>query len=492
MNDAARASLYIGGEWVAPADGARADVINPASEEVIGRAPVGGKREVDQAISAARDAFDHGPWPRMAISERVLWLEKLHAYMSERKVEIVQLIIREAGATVPLADFLHFDMPMKHAAYLLKEAQRIEPASTPIEITPTHTGTKVLGTSVTVYDPIGVVAAITPYNFPFFLNIVKVFHALTMGNTVVLKPSPFTPFEALVLAEAAHAIGLPRGVLNVVTGDVEAGQLLTSDPRIDMITFTGSDTVGASISAQAASTLKKVHLELGGKSALIVRADANLRAAAQAGVGSFTVHCGQGCALTTRHLVHNSVRAQYVELVAAMAAGMKVGDPSDPSVQMGPLIRAQARDRVERYVAEGRASGARLVTGGERPTDLQRGFFYAPTLFDNVDNRSSIAQEEIFGPVAVVIGFDTDEEAISLANDSEFGLYGAIFSGDTGRAYEIALQLNTGGVALNGGGGTMLSGAPFGGIKRSGLGRENGREGLMEFTNAKSISFHAG
>lgn len=492
MSKAEKGLLYIDGEWVTPVGGVFADVINPATEEVIGRAPVGGRGEVDQAIAAARDAFDRGPWPRLTIGERVAYLQKLHAYLMSKQDDIVGLIIREAGATAAVGRFLHFGIPMKHAAYLLKEAQRIEPSASPIEITPSPTGTRVLGTAVTVHDPIGVVAAITPYNFPFFLNVIKLFHALTMGNTLVLKPSPFTPFEALVLGEAAEAIGLPHGVLNIVTGDIDAGQLLTSDRRIDMVTFTGSDKVGASIAAQAAQTLKKVHLELGGKSALIVRADANLPAAAQAGLNGFTIHCGQGCALTTRHLVHNSVRAQYVEMLAAMAGGIKVGDPADPTVTMGPLIRAQARERVERYVAEGRAAGARLVIGGKRPAGLERGFFFAPTLFDDVDNRSTIAQEEIFGPVGVVIGFDTDEEAIALANDSDFGLDGGIFSADAGRAYEMALQLRTGGVSLNGGAGTMLSGAPFGGIKRSGLGRENGREGLLEFTHAKSINFHAG
>ncbi|MGI4860624.1 MAG: aldehyde dehydrogenase family protein [Janthinobacterium lividum] len=491
MSQFKRDALYIGGEWVVPASGARDDVINPATEQVIGQSPVGGVRDVEEAISAARDAFDRGPWSRLPVVARVGYLEKMHAYLMSRQAEIVQMIIEEAGATAMIGQFLHFGIPMKHAAYLLKEAQRIEPHASQIEITPSFSGAKVLGTSVVVHDPVGVVAAITPYNFPFFLNVIKVFHALVMGNTLVLKPSPLTPFQALVFGEAAHAAGLPRGVLNVVTGELDAAQRLTTDPRIDMVTFTGSDKVGSLIAAQVAPTLKKLHLELGGKSALIVRADADLDAAAQAGVGGFTIHCGQGCALTTRHLVHNAVRAQYVQRLVALAESMKVGDPADATVTMGPLIRAQARERVEHYVAQGRASGARLATGGARPA-LQRGFFYQPTLFDGVDNTSAIAQEEIFGPVAVVIGFDSDEEAIALANDSAFGLDGGIFSRDVGQAYEMALQLRTGGVGLNGGAGTMLSAAPFGGIKRSGMGRENGREGLLEFTSPKSISFHAG
>jgi len=492
LHSFAKGALYIAGEWTVPTGNARIDVINPANEALLGRACLGSQREIEFAIAAARDAFDRGPWPRLSVEQRVAYLEKMHDFLMSKQAAIVPLIMAEAGATAALGNYLHFQIPMKHAAYLLKEAQRIQPTTSQIEITPSMTGKKVLGSAVTVHDPLGVVAAITPYNFPFFLNVIKVFHALVMGNTLILKPSPLTPFEALIFGEAAQAAGLPRGVLNIVTGDIEAAQQLTTDSRIDMVTFTGSDKVGAQIAAQAAPSLKKLHLELGGKSALIVRDDADLVAAAHAGVGSFTIHCGQGCALTTRHLVHNAVRPRYVALLAELASGMKVGDPVDPTVTMGPLIRATARDRVERYVALGHESGARLVTGGERPAGLERGFFYLPTLFDDVDNRSAIAQEEIFGPMGVVIGFDTDEEAIALANDSAFGLDGGIFSTDVGRAYEMALQLRTGGVGLNGGAGTMLSGVPFGGIKRSGLGRENGREGLLEFTAPKSITFHAG
>ena len=486
-----RDRLYVGGEWIRASGGEEA-IINPATEAVIALAPVGAEAEVEASIAAAREAFDRGTWPRMSTSERADVLAHFVDWLADQRTAIVDLIVREAGATQMLAAALHFDVPMKHARYLLDEARRLEPQATRAEVTPSFDGRLTLGAAFTHFDPIGVVSAITPYNFPFFLNIVKVVHALVMGNTVVLKPSPYTPFEALVFAQAAHAVGLPRGVLNVVTGGVEEAARLTSDPRVDMVTFTGSDRVGEMIAAQAAPTLKKVHLELGGKSALIVRADADIEAAAHAGVAGFTIHCGQGCALTTRMLVHSSVREQYVARVAELASSLKIGDPADPQVALGPLIRAQARERVARYVEIGRQQGARLVTGGAIPEGFDRGFFYRPTLFDQVDNRAAIAQDEIFGPVGVVIDFDTDEEAIELANASAFGLSGGIFSGDTGRAYEMAKQLRTGGVAINGGAGTMLSGAPFGGIKRSGYGRENGREGLLEFANAKSISFHAG
>jgi aldehyde dehydrogenase (NAD+) len=483
--------LYIEGSWVPPDQRATQAVVNPANEEILGFAPVGSRAQIDQAIAAATTAFTKGPWPRLSTRARVAKLEEMLGWLQSQSERIIDLIVKEAGATHMYAAFLHYSIPMKHARGALEEALRISSEMTPLEISPSFDGRKVLGTAVTEHEPVGVVAAITPYNFPYFLNIGKVFPALVMGNCVVLKPSPFTPFEALILGEAADAVALPKGVLNIVTGDIEAGALMTTDPRVDLVTFTGSDRVGAAIMAQGSPTLKRMVLELGGKSAQIVRADADIMLAAQAGLASFTVHCGQGCALTTRHLVHNSIRKQYVEVLSGMASQVKVGDPSDPTVGMGPLIRAAARTRVEHYVAEGLRGGATLAFGGKRPDALSKGFFYLPTLFDDVENQSAIAQEEIFGPVACVIGFDSDEQAIEMANASDFGLYGAVFSADAGHAYEMARRIRTGGVSINGGSGTMLSAAPFGGIKRSGMGREYGRQGLLEFTYAKSISFHA-
>jgi aldehyde dehydrogenase (NAD+) len=267
---------------------------------------------------------------------------------------------------------------------------------------------------------------------------------------------------------------------------------LTTDRRVDLVSFTGSDAVGARIQAQSAPTLKRVLLELGGKSALIVRPDADIRQAAMMGISVFTVHSGQGCSLLTRQLVHNSIRKQYVEAVREIIAGLKIGDPNDPTVAIGPLIREVARERTERYVALGRAQGAKLIIGGARPEGLDKGFFFQPTLFDDVDNKSRLAQEEVFGPISAVIGFDSDEEAIEIANDSEFGLSGGIFSADVGRAYEMALQLRTGGVLINGGTGGTSVHAPMGGIKRSGYGREFGLEGLNEYTYMKHIAFKGG
>jgi acyl-CoA reductase-like NAD-dependent aldehyde dehydrogenase len=483
-------SLYINGEWVTATE--YDAVINPATEAVLGEAPVGTAAHVEAALAAAREAFDRGPWPRLQVRERQAKLTEFLDAIERRAPEIIALIVAEAGSTQMLAQYLQYGIPMQHARHMVELAAR--PAITPlaVETTPNFEGGLTLGAGVLVRDPAGVVAAITPYNFPFFLNVGKVIPALAVGCTVILKPSPYTPFEALILGEIAEEVDLPKGVLNIITGGKEVGEALTSDKRVDLVSFTGSDTVGAAIQAQGAPTLKRMLLELGGKSAMIVRADADITQAAANGLGGFTIHAGQGCALLTRHLVHNSIRPAYVETLKAMVASIKIGDPADASVGMGPLIREVARRRTENYVEIAKSEGATLITGGKRPAGLEKGFFYEPTFFDNVLNTHRIAREEVFGPIGVVIGFDTDEEAIALANDSDFGLSGAVFSKDVGRAYEVALQLRTGGVLINGGGGRMSSHAPFGGIKRSGYGREYGIDGLNEFTTIKTISFKGG
>ena len=483
-------SLYINGEWMS-SDQLEA-VLNPADESVLGEAPVGTSQHIEAALSAAYDAFHKGPWPRLSARERQAKLTEFLDAVDRRADEIIKLIVAEAGAILPLAQFLQYRIPMKHARHTVEIMTRPAQTTYPADLTPAADGTTTLGVTALSREPIGVVAAITPYNFPFFLDLGKVIPAMAVGCTVVLKPSPYTPFEALILGEIAQEVSLPKGVLNIVTGGVEVGTALTTDKRVDLISFTGSDTVGVAIQTQAAPTLKRVLLELGGKSALIVRSDADIMKAAIEGVMGFTAHCGQGCALTTRHLVHNSVKPQYVEAVKQIVGSLKIGNPQDPSVSYGPLIREVARARTEKYVDIALSEGAKLITGGKRPAGLEKGFYYEPTFFDDVQNSHRIAQEEVFGPIGVVIGFDTDEEAIEIANDSEFGLGGGICSADVGKAYEMALQLRTGTVAINGGSGTMSSQAPFGGIKRSGYGREYGHEGLNEFTYMKAINFHAG
>lgn len=481
-------ALYIGGEWIAVPD--HEAVINPADESLILNAPVGSPALVDQAIGAARDAFDKGPWPRLSQAARQAKLTEFLDAIDRRREEIIALIVAEAGSTQMLAQFLQYGIPMQHARHMVAISGRPAITPLPVETTPAADGTITLGAGVMAREPVGVVACITPYNFPFFLNIGKIIPAMAVGCTVVLKPSPYTPIEALILGEIADEVTLPKGVLNIVTGDTGAGMRLTGDRRVDLISFTGSDSVGALIQAQAAPALTRCVLELGGKSALIVRADADIQQAAMAGMGGFVTHGGQGCALQTRHLVHNSMKARYIDTLKAMLGHVKIGNPIDPSVNFGPLIRDVARARSERYVAIALDQGATLVAGGKRPAGFAKGFYFEPTLFTDVDNTSRIAQEEVFGPIGVVIGYDTDEDAIAMANDSDFGLSGGIFSGDVGRAYEMALRLRTGGVLINGGGGRMSSHAPFGGIKRSGYGREYGEEGLNEFTTIKTISFH--
>lgn len=484
-------ALYVNGDWVSVSN--FDSVINPANEEPIGDAPVGDEGHVEAALAAAREAFDRGPWPRMTQRQRQA---KLHAFLDalERRAdEIVPLIIGESGSTQMLARHMQFEMPIQHARHTVDISVR--PAVTPVQVDtiPNFDGTRGLGASVVSREPVGVVAAITPYNVPFFLNVTKSVAAMAVGCTVILKPSPLTPFEALILGEIASEVGLPKGVLNIITGGADVGSRLTSDKRVDMVTFTGSDKVGAAIQAQAAPTLKRVVLELGGKSAMIVRADADIAKAAAAGVGGFTTHCGQGCVLLTRQIVHNSIRERYIEeVLKILETTVRIGDPRDPAVTLGPLIRENARARTEEYVEIARREGGRLVVGGRRPCHLKKGFYFEPTLFDDVNNQSRIAQEEVFGPIGVVIGFDSDDEAIAIANDSDYGLSGAVYSRNVGHAYEMALQLRTGGVSINTGFPLMSKDAPFGGIKRSGFGREYGPHGLDEFTYMKTIDFLGG
>ena len=486
-------SLYIGGNWVKPKGGEAYTVINPATEEAIGEVPVGTAADADAAIAAAREAFDKGPWPKKDWRERAVILQQFHDALVARKDEIVQLCVAEAGSIIPVASIMQFDMALDGLQYYIDQIQRREfviPSSVSAH-TNWATGGETLGSTVKVYEPLGVSVGITAYNYPFFLNLAKLGPALASGCTFILKPAPQTPLEAMILGDIASEVGIPPGVFSIVTGGVDVGEKLTTDPRVDQISFTGSDKVGAMIQAQAAPSLKRVALELGGKSAMIVCEDADLEQAAFAGVVNFTNQCGQGCILQTRQLVHNSIKDQYIEMLKAMASQVKMGDPADPDTGMGPLISAAQRERVLAYIEQGKADGNSLVYGGSIPPGLDRGFFVEPTIFDCPSNSTAIAQEEVFGPVVCVIGFDTEEEAIAIANDSQYGLSGGVFSQDPGRAYRIAMQMRTGGVLINGGGGRLNPSVPFGGYKRSGIGREYGEEGLNEYLEIKVIDFRA-
>jgi len=482
--------FFINGEFLNSSGGV-SEVFNPATEEPIGLAPVADSDDASAAIHSARSAFDHGTWSKLDVSERARYLQRFHDAMVGLRSKFVEIIRIEGGATCSDAGMRQFDLPLKHFQACIKKGQTDFSRNLPPVISG-NPELKFLGSGVVKRIPAGVVLAISAFNYPTYLNLAKIGPALITGNTVVLKPSPLTPFQALLLGQAAKIAELPPGVLNIINGDAELGLQLTTNPDVDLISFTGSDVVGAKIAQQASVSLKRVLLELGGKSAVIVRADGDLDMAAQAILKGFTSHCGQGCAIFTRALVHNSIRKELVERVATIAKEIKVGDPADPKTTMGPLISASQRSRTEKYVGLATDSDAKLIFGGSRPNEFRKGYFYLPTLFDEVSNSDTIAQEEIFGPVGCIIGFDSDEEAINLANDSKYGLRAGIITKNVGLAYELAEHLKVGHVVINGGSLTSMSELPFGGIKRSGYGREGGEEGLLEYTYSRAIEFHAG
>ena len=483
--------LFIDGGWRQASGDDADDVVNPATEAALARVQRGSVGDAEAAVAAARAAFDDGPWGRSGGRQRAASIRRLQGVLADRMADIAALVVAEVGTTVALTRSHQVGLPIEHLGYWADAAERPDLVPYPPRVTPRSDGTSWLGNWVVRREPVGVVAAITAYNFPFLLNVMKLGPALAAGNTVVLKPSPYTPLSALALADAVAEADLPAGVVNVVTGGSDVGTVLTTDPRVDLVSFTGSDAVGAAIMAQAAPTLKRLVLELGGKSPLIVRHDADLELAAQVGVQSFTFHAGQGCALTTRHLVHRSVVDDYEALVAKLASGMRIGDPADPATHVGPLIRPVAVERTQTFVDAARSAGAHVVTGGGRPPDLPKGYYFEPTLLGAVANDWPVARCEIFGPVAVVIPFDDDDEAIRLANDSPYGLDGHVISADAGAAFELACRLRTGGVSLNGGAGWTNPAVPFGGYKRSGIGRENGEVGLDEYTQLKTIKYRA-
>jgi aldehyde dehydrogenase (NAD+) len=480
--------LFIDGGWVDSENGETIDVINPATEDRIGAVAQATKGDVRRAITAARRAFDHGPWPRMSPRERSVVLIRMADILERRRAELVDLNIAEAGSVRALAEMLQVGIPIDH---FRDTAERVLPSFAFEQPMPPSIGLG-LGQGVVLREPAGVAALISAYNFPLFLNLFKIAPTLAAGCTAVLKPAPTTPLEAFVLGEIADEAGLPAGVLNIVSGDIEAGEELTTNPMVDVVSFTGSDTVGRLVARQASDTVKRVVLELGGKSANIVCDDADAQKVLPHVLQNMLTHSGQGCALLTRTLVH---RSRYDELVAMTAGALSyitVGDPADPATTMGPLISAAQREKVEALIAVGIDEGAEVAFGGGRPAGLDKGFYVEPTLLTGVTNDAVVAQREFFGPVGVIIPFDDDDDAIRMANDSPYGLAGAVWAHDPVRAYGLAKRIRSGHIAVNGGGGSLSPHGPFGGYKQSGLGREWGSYGLEEFLEYKTVHWPVG
>jgi aldehyde dehydrogenase (NAD+) len=480
--------LFIDGRWTDGAGAETLEVLNPATEEIIAEVPQATPADIDAAVLAARRAFDEGPWPAMKPAERARILTAMAEEMNRRRTELVELNIAEAGSTRMLAEVLQIGTPIDRFTDM---AQRVLPQFA-FEAPVAPIFGSGIGQGMAVREPYGVAALITAFNFPILLNLAKLGPALAAGCTAVLKSSPYTPLEALILGEIAEAAGLPPGALNVVTGDIAAGEALTRHPEVDIVSFTGSDTVGRKVYAQGADTVKKVVLELGGKSANIILDDTDLDKVMESVLAGFITHAGQGCALQTRILVHQSLHDDLVTRIVGTLGFISVGDPADPATMMGPLIRDVQRQRVEALIAAGVDEGAQIAFGGGRPAHLDRGFFLEPTLFVGVDNKMRIAQEEFFGPVGEVIPFTDDDDAVRIANDSRYGLAGGVWSADAQRAAAVARRLRTGMVVINGGGGGLNPAAPFGGYKHSGVGREFGEYGLSEFLQHKALQWPVG
>jgi aldehyde dehydrogenase (NAD+) len=499
--------LYIDGKWTRGAAEQDITVIDPATEEVIGIVPEATVADARAAIEAAHRAFTDGPWPYMKPAERGAALKRVAEILSARKDQLAEIIVAEAGVCTQLVEPLQVGAGIGIAHY---NADKVQDLVEWVESSPPTGKSRGMAGSAVVREPVGVVAAITPFNFPFMLNAVKVFPAMAVGCPVVLKPHPWTPLDAFEIARAVDEAGIPPGVFNVITGHAEVGDELTGNPLVDMITFTGSTATGRRIMSRAAEQIKRVQLELGGKSARVFLDDVPEDYARGHGFGIMLTHCGQGCALNTRLLVPEKLLDSVVEGIKAMAPMLKIGDPRDPATLIGPLISEQQRARVEDYVASGIDQGATLVCGGKRPEGFEKGFFYEPTAFVGT-NDMRIAQEEIFGPVLTIIPYSgSDEDAVRIANDSIYGLAGSVVSANTSRAFNVARRIRAGTVTAEGVGSAapvdpglgngqgpgwgqpipgLAQGGAFGGFKQSGIGREWGRHGMEDFTELKSISW---
>jgi aldehyde dehydrogenase (NAD+) len=468
--------MTVPAHWIAGrrihGEGPRIEVINPATEEVLTSVPAGTPDDADAAVAAARDAF--AEWSRVPLDARVQAVRLIAKGLGARQQEVAETITAEMGSPITFSQHVQSRLPIGTSAGVADVAEAFA-------------WTEEIGNSLIVREPVGVVAAITPWNFPLHQIAAKVVPALLAGCTVVLKPSEVAPLTAGILAEVVREAGVPDGAFNVVhgTGPV-VGEALVRHPGVDMVSFTGSTHVGRRVSALASESVKRVALELGGKSAGVILEDADLETAVRTTLGSCYMNGGQTCTAWTRMLVHASRHDEAVELAAAAAAEFAVGDPADPATRIGPMSSAAQRDRVRGYITRGAGDGALLATGGaQAPDGAERGYYVRPTVFGGVRPDAVIAQEEIFGPVLSVIPYADEDEAVRIANGTIYGLAGAVFSADQEHALAVARLLRTGQVDVNGGRFNSL--APFGGYRQSGNGRELGRFGLEEFCEVKSI-----
>ncbi|MDT5257895.1 MAG: aldehyde dehydrogenase [Mycobacterium sp.] len=476
-------ALFIDGK-TSPGSAGTFPTVNPATEEVLGVAADADADDMNRAIDAARRAFDDTDWSRNT-ELRVRCVRQLREAMQQHLEELRDLTIAEVGAPRMLTAIAQLEVPVNDLAFAADTAESYVYNQDLGEASPMGIPTR----RTIAREPVGVVGAITPWNFPHQINLAKIGPALAAGNTVVLKPAPDTPWCAAALGELiVEHTDFPPGVINIVTSsDHGVGALLAKDPRVDMVSFTGSTATGRSVMADGAATIKKVFLELGGKSAFIVLDDADLGGAV--GVAGFSVcmHAGQGCAITTRLVVPRARYDEAVSIAAATMAGIKPGDPTDPGTVCGPLISARQRDRVQGYLDSAIAEGGTFACGGGRPGGKDAGFFIEPTVIAGLGNDARVAREEIFGPVLTVIAHDGDDNAVRIANDSPYGLSGTVFSADPDRAAGVAARLRVGTVNVNGGV-WYSADAPFGGYKQSCNGREMGLLGFEEYLEAKLIA----
>ncbi len=467
-----RDKFFIGGQWVAPSSKETIEVHNAGTGAVMGSVPAGGESDINAAVTAARGALE--AWSQTSVEKRAEYLEKISAGLKARADELAKLIAQEVGMPIKLAGRIQAGLPIANFANYAKLVKGFKFEET-------------VGNSVVVREPVGVVGAITPWNYPLHQITLKVAPALAAGCTVVLKPSEVAPFNAFLLAEVVESVGLPKGVFNLVTGlGPTAGEALVKHADVDMISFTGSTRAGKRISELAAQTVKRVALELGGKSASVLLDDADVASAVKATVNGCYLNSGQTCTALTRMLVPESKYEEAAKAAAEVAKGFTLGDPLSESTKLGPLTSAAQLERVRRYIKKGLEEGAELLAGGpETPEGLPGGYFVKPTVFGRVKPGSTIEQEEIFGPVLSIITYKDEDDAVRIANDTPYGLAGAVWSKDEARAQKVARRIRAGQVDVNGGAFNMN--APFGGFKQSGHGREAGVYGLEEFLEYKSL-----